>query len=260
MTDHVSYALEADGRVALITLDRPEKRNAITGAMAAALERRLIESERNPRVRVVVLTGRGTAFCAGADLGEVAAGRGCGLRTPNGGFAGIVEARRGKPWIAAVGGRALAGGFEIALACDIIVAADDAVFGLPEVKRGLVASGGGVYRLPRALPRHVALDLICTGRTLDARQALMLGLVSRVVAPAALAAATLDLARTIAANSPRAVRESLAIARQAATTGDETILAMTREAGNRMLNSADAREGARAFLEKRAPSWPDEDQ
>jgi enoyl-CoA hydratase len=260
MTDHVGYALQEGGRIAVITLNRPEKRNAINGAMTAALEHRLLESERDPAVRVIVLTGGETMFCAGADLAEVAAGQGGRLRTSAGGFAGIVEARRGKPWIAAVGGAVLAGGFEIALACDIIVAADNAVFGLPEVKRGLIASGGGVYRLPRALPRHVALDLICTGRTLDARRALTLGLVSEVVAPGELAATALDMARAIAANSPRAVRESLAIARQAAATADDAIRAMTREAGDRMLGSADAREGARAFLERRAPHWPDEGQ
>jgi enoyl-CoA hydratase/carnithine racemase len=258
--EFVSYELHERGRVALIALRRPEKRNAITGAMAAALERCIGTSERDARVRAVVLTGGPRAFCAGADLREVAAGRGKMLRTPQGGFAGLVDAERRKPLIAAVGGPALAGGFEIVLACDMVIAASNALFGLPEVSRGLVASGAGVYRLPRAIPRHIALDLIATGRTIDAARAHALGLVSEVVEPERLLSAALDLARTVAANSPLAVRESLALARASASTGDEDIRRAVRAAGDRMLVSEDAREGARAFLERRAPVWPDDSQ
>ena len=146
--------------VALVTINRPEARNAVNGAVAAGLEAAIDQTEANPDIWAVIITGTGTqAFCAGADLKEISAGRGAGLRTERGGFAGFVHAPRTKPWIAAVNGPALAGGCEIVLTCELVVAAEGAVFGLPEVKRGLMAVAGGLYRLPRVPRRdYIVID------------------------------------------------------------------------------------------------------
>jgi enoyl-CoA hydratase/carnithine racemase len=253
-SEHVRLDVPED-HIALIQLDRPDKRNAITSDMARMLEEVALSCEQDPDIRVVVLAGAGCAFCAGADLKEVAAGRASELRTERGGFAGLVDLPRAKPWIVAVCGAALAGGFEIALSCDIIVAADDAVFSLPEVRRGLVATGGGVWRLPQALPRHVALDLIATGEPLSAPRAFELGLVSEVVPSKEVLECALAKARSIAGNSPIAVRESLALARTAARLPEAELRAALQEVRDRLFGSGDAAEGASAFLEKRAPQW-----
>ncbi|MCK8784756.1 enoyl-CoA hydratase-related protein [Roseomonas sp. NAR14] len=242
--------------VALVTLNRPEARNAVNGALAAALGAIVERVEADPEIRVAILTGAGPhAFCAGADLKEVAAGRVHTLHTETGGFAGFVRAPRAKPWIAAAQGHALAGGLELLLACDMAVAADSATFGLPEVKRSLVAAAGGVFRLPRALPRAVALRMIATGEPLAAAEAERHGLLNRVVPAGEVLAAALDLARRIVANAPIAVRESLAIARRAGELDDETLWRLSREASARIRETEDFREGPRAFVEKRAPRW-----
>ena len=171
MTDAVLYTV-AEPHIALVTLNRPEARNAVNGAVAAGLEAALLRSEADPGVRVVILTGAGPhAFCAGADLKEVAAGRVATLATERGGFGGLVRAPRSKCWIAAAQGHALAGGLELLLACDLAVGAESATFGLPEVKRSLVAAAGGVFRLPRALPKAIALRMIATGEPIDAAMA-----------------------------------------------------------------------------------------
>lgn len=241
--------------VALVTLDRPERRNAIDANTADALFAAVAATEADPAVRVVVLTGAGTAFCAGADLTGHASSS-FRLRGPaEGGFAGFVLARRSKPWIAAVNGPAVAGGMEIVLACDTAVAAAVARFGLPEVKRGLLATGGGVQRLPRAVPRAIALRMILTGETIEAAAALHWGLVSAVVDGDALLDTVCELATAIAANAPRAVRESLAVARQAPFLDQAAVDELARAARDRVLASPDAREGARAFLERRTPRW-----
>jgi enoyl-CoA hydratase/carnithine racemase len=242
--------------VALVTINRPQARNAVDETVAAGLERALLETEADADVWAVVLTGAGTdAFCAGADLKAVAAGRGRALYTEAGGFAGFAHARRTKPWIASVNGFALAGGLEIALACDMIVAAETASFGLPEVRRGLVAAAGGVYRLPRSLPRAVALELIATGGTLSAPRAHHFGLVSRLAPAGGATAEALALAEAIAANAPIAVRESLAIARRAYDLQDDELQTLSDEAGRRIMATEDFREGPRAFVEKRPPRW-----
>lgn len=249
--------LDMHGRhVAVVTLCRPEARNAINAAIAKALEAMLARLEHDPAVRAVVLTGAGDkAFCSGADLREVAAGRLDDLFTPSAGFAGFVNAERRKPWIAAVNGFALAGGCEIALACDMIVAVDHAQFGLPEVTRGLIASAGGVYRLPRALPKAVALEMIATGQPIDAARACALGLVNRVVPSEALLGEALALADTIAANAPLAVMESIALARRAARFDDPDLRAAGDAAQARLAVTSDFHEGALAFVEKRRPNW-----
>lgn len=242
--------------VAMVTLNRPAARNAVDAALAAGLEQAVRETEGDRDIRAVVLTGAGDkAFCAGADLKAVAADGGQGLFRGIFGFAGITDAPRAKAWIAAVNGVALAGGLEIALSCDMIVAAEGSSFGLPEVKRGLVAGAGGVYRLPRRLPRAVALELIATGDTLDAARAHALGLVNLLVPADRLLDEVLGLAGRIAANAPVAVRESLAIARRAGDLTDTELGALAREALTRIRLTEDYREGPRAFVEKRAARW-----
>ena len=246
------------GHIALVTIDRPEARNAVNGDVATGLEAAVDATEADDDIRAVVLTGAGReAFCAGADLKEVSAGRGSALRTERGGFAGFVHRERSKPWIAAVNGKALAGGTELVLACDLVVAVRQAAFGLPEVLRGLIAAAGGLYRLPRAIPPNIALELILTAGQLDAERAHGFGLVNRLVADVdGLREAALALAAEIARNAPVAVRQSLRVAREANSGLDEAALrALTRDAFERVAASEDFKEGPRAFIEKRAPRW-----
>jgi enoyl-CoA hydratase/carnithine racemase len=242
--------------IALVTLQRPEVRNAVSGAVAIELEQIVKSTEIDADIWAVVLTGAGEkAFCAGADLKEVADGRIATLWTEQSGFAGFVNAARDKPWIAAVNGLALAGGFELALACDLIVASDEAAFGLPEVTRGMLAAAGGAYRLPRALPRMLAMELIATGRRIDASRALALNLVNRVVPKAQTVEQALGLAVEICANAPIAVRESLRIARRAFDFDDASLSERSAAAQARLLLTEDFREGPRAFIEKRPARW-----
>lgn len=244
------------GHIALVTLNRPEVRNAVNGALARALEAVVVETEADPDLWAVVLTGAGEGvFCAGADLKEVAAGRGDELFTAEGGFAGFVYAERRKPWIAAVNGKALAGGCEIVLACDLVVAAEHAAFGLPEVSRGLIAAAGGLIRLPRALPRNLALELVMSGDPLDVRRAEMHGLVNRIVPADRLIAEAVALAQRINRNAPLAVRESLQVARRAGELSEADARALTQAARDRVVRSQDYKEGPRAFIEKREPRW-----
>jgi len=242
--------------VAVITLNRPEVRNAINGVVTETLAYLVEETERDDDVRAVVLaSSHDTVFCAGADLGEISRGNVASLMTAEGGFAGVVRAPRTKPWIAAVRGAALAGGCEIMLSCDMIVASTDARFGLPEVKRGLYAGAGGPYRLMHALPRAIALELIATGDPLDAGRAYALGLVNRVVASDLVRDEALGLASKITANAPMSVRESIAVARETADKDEAAFWALSNVVRDRVHSSQDAKEGARAFLEKRVPQW-----
>jgi enoyl-CoA hydratase len=251
---HVRFV--TDGAVAQLILDRPAKRNAVSREMALGLEAALDRLESSPELRVGVVSGAGdTAFCAGADLGYISRGEGELLSTQRGGFAGFVRYPRHKPLIAAVHGYALAGGFEIVLACDLIVAERTAVFGLPEVTRGLIANGGGLLRLARALPRAQALDLILTGRRLDAEEAARLGLVTRVVDRGEAVPEALGLAATIAAHPPSAVRESLSLANAAADAPRAELWALCAEVARRLRGAEAAVEGATAFLDRREPSW-----
>lgn len=245
--------VEIHGAVALIRLNRPEARNAIDMEMMAGLRAALARVEGDDSLQVAVLTGAGKVFCAGMDLGAFAAGARPGLNDPDG-FAGFVNAPRTKPVIAAVNGGAYAGGFEIVLACDMVIAEEGAAFGLPEVKRGLVAAGGGAHRLPRRIPAVLAHEMLLTGDPIPVARALALGLVNRVVPAGDLIPAAFDLAGRIAVNAPMAVRLTLDLARAAG--GAETALwARNAEVWARIDGSADALEGARAFKEKRAPRW-----
>lgn len=245
-----------DGHIALVTLNRPEKRNAVNAALALALDRVVKWTEADERVRVTVLASSlATTFCAGADVAEIAAGRAADLSTPDGGFAGLHVALRSKLWIAAVRGAALGGGCELCLACDMIVAADDARFGLPEVKRGLFAAAAGAYRVAKLLPRNLAIEMIATGKELGAVAAHAHGMVNRLAHADAVIDAALDLAREVAACAPLAVREGINLVRLSAEKSEDELRAISREAADRIFASADAREGTAAFLEKRLPVW-----
>lgn len=241
--------------VARVTLNRPAARNAVDGAVARQLEAAVRDTEADPDIRAVVLTGAGRGFCAGADLAEFAAGRHAALWTHEGGFAGFVNNVRRKPWIAAVHGFALAGGLEIALACDLIVSSEDARFGLPEVKRGLVAGAGGLFRLSRKIPANFATECILTGEPFDATRAHAMGLVGRIVPSSELQEAAMDLARRIAANAPMAVAESLRVLRLAGDLTERELQVISDASLAAMTASEDMREGTRAFVEKRAPRW-----
>ncbi len=243
------------GRTAVVTIRRPEARNAVNADVAKGIEAALDRLERDSEVWIGVVSAEGPVFSAGADLKAVAAGDALTLSTERGGFAGITRRGRVKPLVAAVDGPALAGGCEIALACDLIVASTAASFGLPEVKRSLVAAAGGLFRLPRALPPTVAMELILTGDPLPAERAHALGMVNELVAPGEALTAALALAQRVSANAPVAVRESRQVAMAAHTADDETLWRMTDEAMSRAARTEDFAEGPRAFIEKRAPVW-----
>lgn len=252
--DSLGLAL-IEGEIAVVTLNRPQARNAIDRDLTRRLAEAVRVVEQDPVVKVALVCGAGDTFCAGADLKEVLAGHLDQLFTEDGGLGGFTHAPRAKPWIACVEGAALAGGFEIALSCDLLVASEQAFFGLPEVKRGLMASAGGIYRLPRSIPRALALELIATGESLDAQAAQRAGLINRLVPAGRAMEEALKLARAICANAPLAVRESLAVARAAFDGSDVSLYKMGDEAQNRLKQTADFAEGSRAFLEKRPPHW-----
>ena len=242
--------------IELVTLNRPAARNAISAVVTARLSAIVAETETDDEVWAVVLAGTGgVAFCAGADLKDVSLGGMSRLYSPVGGFAGFVAAPRAKPWIAAVEGFALAGGFELVLCCDLCVAAEHSTFGLPEVARGLIAAAGGIYRLTRAIPRAIALELITTATTIDAARALELGLINRLTKPGCAVHVAVELALAICNNAPLAVRESLGIARQAADLNDSSLMRLSVEAQGRLSETEDYAEGPRAFLERRKPHW-----
>jgi len=254
MTDNL-VLFERRGNVALLTLNRPDARNAISPEVSQAMAAALDEIEADPALRVVVLTGNGEVFSAGADLKVVAAGNANDIAGGKGGFAGIVTRDFPKPIIAAVNGPALAGGFEIVLSCDLVVAAETARFGIPEVKRGLMAAAGGLIRLPKRVPLAIALELAMTGDPIDAARALQLGLVNRVVAAERVVDEAIDLANRIGENSPIAVRNSRRLVREAAELSEADGWTRTLELMMPVFESGDAVEGATAFAEKRRPVW-----
>lgn len=246
---------EIKGHVAILTLNRPEARNAINGEVAQAMEAALDRMEADPDVWVGVLAANGPVFCAGADLKAINSGKAGELATAKGGFGGFTTYQRRKPVIAAIDGLATAGGCEIALACDMIVASTQAAFGLAEVKRNLVAAAGGLYRLPKVIGKNVALEVALTGEPLSAERALGLGLVNQVVEAGQALTAALELAEKIAANAPLAVWESRALVIAADWEDEATLQRITGEAFGRVLSSEDTSEGLNAFIEKRAPQW-----
>ena len=244
-----------EGRIAVLTINRPEARNAVNGEVAAAMEAGLDRLEEDDDVWTRVVTGAGPVFSAGADLKAIASGQAADLQTKRGGFGGIAARQRTKPLIAAVDGPALAGGCEIALACDLVVASTAARFGLPEVKRSLVAAAGGLFRLPRALPRNVAMELALTGDPIDAERAHAFGLVNELVEPGKALEAAMALAERINANAPIAVRESRRVVLEGMLADDDTAWRITFDAMAKAMATEDFAEGPRAFIEKRAPEW-----
>ncbi|WP_235736725.1 crotonase/enoyl-CoA hydratase family protein [Nocardioides alcanivorans] len=260
MTEETPGALyEVRGHIALITLNRPDAMNSVNRALSTALGEGLERAEDDPEVRVVVLTATGRAFCAGMDLKAFAKGEDVSAEGhPEWGFAGMVRHPINKPVIAAVNGFAMGGGTELVLASDLAVAAESAKFGLPEVKRGLVAAAGGVLRLPRQIPVRKAMELALTGRAVNATEAAELGLVNRVVPDAALLDAAFELAEEIAANAPLAVQATKQMIHEQARFGsdlDDEIWQHHDQVLLPVFRTKDAMEGAVAFAEKRAPAW-----
>ncbi len=239
--------------VLLITLNRPEARNAVNLAVAEGIAAALDELDGTAELRAGILTGAGRGFCAGMDLKAFVQGE--RPYTTERGFAGIAQRPPEKPLIAAVEGFAVAGGFEVALACDLIVAARDARVGIPEVKRGLVAAAGALLRLPRRMPYHVAMELALTGDPISAERAAGLGLVNRLTEPGGAVDAAFELAATIARNGPLAVGASKRVLVEQGGWGPEEAWQRQGEIVGPVMVSEDAREGAVAFAEKRDPEW-----
>lgn len=256
MTDEVlteRAGAGADGAILVITLNRPQARNAVNGAVARGLAAAVDQLDSDPALAVGIVTGAGGTFCSGMDLkgfltGDVPVVEGRG-------FAGITITPPDKPLIAAVEGYALAGGCEIALACDLLTASRAAKFGLPEAKRSLVAGAGGLFRLPQRIPRTIAMEYALTGEFFSADDAHRWGLVNRLVDPGEALAAALELARKITESGPLAVRATKKIVRDGGDWPAEERWARQEELMRPVMTSSDAREGAAAFAEKRPPVW-----
>jgi enoyl-CoA hydratase len=257
MSEMVTY--EVRGQVALITLNRPDARDAVNDELAQAMEAAIdrLESETDVWVGVLTANTQGHSkpvFCAGADLKALNAG-GQTLGTKRGGFAGFVYRERSKPIIAAVDGLATAGGCEIVLAADMVVATTQSSFGLAEVKRNLIAGAGGLFRLPRAIGQAVAMEVILTGEPLSAERAFQLGLVNRLVEPGTAVQEAIVLAEKIATSAPLAVAASRRVVLASAYATDEELKDLTDKEFAPILQSEDTKEGLMAFIEKRAPQW-----
>mgnify|MGYP000845959974 CR=1 FL=1 len=252
----VEYELR--GHVAVMTINRPDARNAVNTDVAQGLEAAIDKLEADDDAWIGIITGartdKGWIFCAGADLKQMSVDPG-GMSTAKGGFAGFVQRERTKPVIAAVDGPALAGGTEIVLACDLVVASQAAVFGVPEVKRNLVAAAGGLFRLPQKIPTNIAMELALTGRLdFPAERAYHFGLVNRLTEEGEALAGALELAGEIEQAAPLAVRESMAIVK--ATFPDEAEgWRLSGEGIMKMFGTEDFSEGLTAFIEKRPPAW-----
>ncbi len=246
---------ERRGPVEILRLNRPEAKNAISPEVSVAMAEALDAVEADPSVRAVVVTGTGDVFCAGADLKVVAQGRGNEIAAAKGGFAGLTNRDFSKPLIAAVQGPALAGGFEIVLSCDLVVAADDARFGIPEVQRGLIAAAGGLLRLPKRVPLALALEFAMTGDPISAIRAFELGLVNRLVPRDRVLDEAVALAERIGENSPIAVRLSRQLVKEAADISEADGWKRNGKYAIEVFASGDAIEGSSAFAEKRKPNW-----
>lgn len=250
-----SVRFERRGHIAVITIDRPAVRNAINGDVARGLESAIDALDESHSLRVGVLAAEGPSFSAGADLGLIAAGRRQEMYTERGGFAGLTARSRVKPLIAAVDGPAVAGGMELVLSCDLVVASRQASFALPEVKRSLVAAGGGLFRTQRVLPRGVARHMLLTGDLLTAGRAYELGFVVELCDPGQATVTATALAGRIAANAPLAVQRSLREAIEVVARDETELWRRSLEAMDAILMTVDAQEGPRAFFERRSPKW-----
>jgi enoyl-CoA hydratase len=254
-TTQETQAVQTERRdgVLVITLNRPDARNAVNGALAQGLAAALDELDADGELSVGVLTGAGKGFSAGMDLKAFV--RGESPYVGDRGFAGITQRAAEKPLIAAIEGFAVAGGLEIALSCDLLVAARDAKLGIPEVKRSLVAAGGALLRLPRRIPYHVAMELALTGDPITAQRAHELGLVNRVCEPGEALDTALELAAAVTPNAPLALRASKKIIELQVDWSATEAWSKQGEISGPVFASEDAREGATAFAEKRAPEW-----
>jgi enoyl-CoA hydratase len=253
MSDEQAVLTERRGRVLTITLNRPDARNAVNAALAHGIATALDELDGDDELQVGVLTGAGKGFCAGMDLKAFVSGE--SPHVEGRGFAGITQRSCDKPLIAAIEGFAVAGGLEVALSCDLIVAARGAKLGIPEVKRSLVAGGGGLLRLPQRIPYHVAMELALTGDPIAAERGYELGLVNRLAEPGAAVDTAIELAEAIAANAPLALAASKRIVVEAPSWDPNEAWLKQGEIAGPVFVSEDAREGATAFAEKRAPVW-----
>ena len=258
MSDVVTF--EARERVGIITLNRPEARNAVNGAVAAGIESAIDQLEADESLWVGILTANTEGqerpvFCAGADLKAINSGQAAGLSTAKGGFGGFVYRERKKPIIVAVDGLATAGGCELVLAADLVVASERSAFGLAEAKRNLIAGAGGLFRLPRAIGQAAAMEAILTGEPIPAKRAYDLGLVSRLTPAGEALAEAERLAEQITACAPLAVWESRGVVLAAFTSDDDELIEMTNTAFGTVLSSEDTKEGLEAFIEKRQPNW-----
>jgi enoyl-CoA hydratase len=253
MNDEPVVLTERRKRALLITINRPEQRNAVNAAVARGVAAAMDELDGASELSVGILTGAGKGFCAGMDLRAFVAGE--SPYANDRGFAGITQRASDKPLIAAIEGFAVAGGLEVALSCDVLVAAKGARLGIPEVKRSLVAAGGALLRLPRVLPRTIAMELALTGDPIDAERAYGFGLINRLAEPGEAVAVALELAEAIAANGPLALTATKRILNEAVDWSDAEFFARQGEISAPVFNSVDAREGSVAFTEKRAPVW-----
>jgi enoyl-CoA hydratase len=258
MANIVEY--EVRGKVAIITLNRPEARNAVNGDVASGLEAAIDKLEADSNVWVGILAANTAGqerpvFCAGADLKAINSGQAAALNTNRGGFGGFVYRDRKKPVIAAVDGLATAGGCELVLACDMLVATTRSAFGLAEATRNLIAGAGGLFRLPRAIGRAVAMEAILTGESFSAQRAYELGMVNKLVEPNTALDAALDLALRVCKAAPLAVWASRKIVLASETESDQTLIEMTNKEFGAVLASEDTKEGLTAFIEKRPPNW-----
>ncbi|MBM68377.1 MAG: enoyl-CoA hydratase [Haliea sp.] len=252
MSEHVVMT-DIDDGVLTITLNRPAAKNAVNKAVAEGIAAAIDELESNSALRVAILTGAGGTFCSGMDLKAFVTGE---LPIVEGrGFAGLCEYTPAKPLIAAIEGYALAGGFELAISCDLVVAADDSKFGIPEVKRGLAAGAGGLVKLPKQIPSRIAKELALTGDFISAHRAFDLGLINEVVPAGSALDAAKALARKIAANGPLAVALSKQVVDGAQDWSSDEMFAKQQAIIQPIFTSEDAIEGATAFAEKRAPQW-----
>jgi enoyl-CoA hydratase len=253
MSDTSEVLTETHDQVLVITINRPEQRNAVNAAVAEGIAHALDRLDADDALLLGILTGAGKGFCAGMDLKGFAAGERPWFEDR--GFAGITHRAAVKPLIAAVEGFAVAGGLEVALACDLIVAARGAKLGVPEVKRSLVAAGGGLLRLPRVLPRAVAMEMALTGDPILAERAHELGMVNRLAEPGETLATALALAERITPNAPLGIIGSKRILNESLDWPDAEFFDRQEAISGPIFDSADAREGATAFAEKRAPVW-----
>jgi enoyl-CoA hydratase/carnithine racemase len=251
----MAVEFEQRGPFAIVKINRPEARNAVNPAVAQGIEDAVDRIESDDSIWVGILTGEPPVFCAGADLKEINSGNAAGLATARGGFGGIVTRERTKPVIAAVDGPALAGGTEIVLSCDLVVASTTATFGIPEVKRSLVAAAGGLFRLGRKIPFNLAMELALTGDPISAELAHHHGLVNRLCEPGEALDVATALAEQICANAPVAVRESRRVVLEATHAPDEVGWKLSAEGMAAAMRSEDFREGLTAFIEKRPPRW-----